>query len=143
MNVAIPTLIDPRLALLARASAWHDLVERDEMDIDTAWHELVDCVVTLVPVFKECDMCGRRPCRSESFCAACRKAEEAQRNKPKPQKPPRRVPVCTIEAVKFSVRQRGTAALSEPDNLRRLRMFDPQSLAEFDTWLQEKGYSRC
>ena len=139
MNVAIPTLIDPRLALLARASAWHDLFQRDEMDLDHAWHELVNCVVTLVPMFRECDVCGRSPCRTESFCDSCRVADC---NTPQPAQVKWRVPNVTVEAVKHCVRERGADALREPDNLQRLSMFDQQSIVELDAWLHERGYSR-
>jgi len=116
MATVTPVLVDPRHALLARASAWCELVDRDEMDIDDAYEELLQSVRDI-----------------EQF-------RNPQRPTPKPKQ---RVPLMTIEAVKHCVRERGEAALNEPDNLRRLRLFDPQSLAEFDAWLEEKGYARC
>ena len=74
-NTATAAIIDPRMAVLGLAAAWHLLVEDGELDVEEAFDRLTNQVASIVPLFRECPTCGRRPCRSESFCAAARNAD--------------------------------------------------------------------
>jgi len=44
-------------------------------------------------------------------------------------------PQSTIDAVKYTVQQRGIAALSEPENLERLSQFDDAARRQLNTYL--------
>jgi hypothetical protein len=114
--------VDPRRVVLLRAAIRHDQVDRGEKDIDCAFLEVVAMVDAVMP------------------CSRCDNAEFADRPAPKPK--PRPTPQATIDAVKYCVRTRGSAALDEPANLARLRSFDRRALADLDAWLQKKGFSR-
>jgi hypothetical protein len=43
-----------------------------------------------------------------------------------------RTPQSTIEAILHSVREKGVAALHEPNNVERLRRCDPAAIAQID-----------
>jgi hypothetical protein len=125
------TEVDPRAALLARASALDTLYLAGELDLDTAFDRLVDPFLEIVgPDPKLCRHCGDPPWRHEdSWCAAVRKAE-AQRTQSRRQ---RSTPDTTIEAIMCAVRARGIAALKSPVNRERLRRCDARARAEIDT----------
>jgi hypothetical protein len=109
-----------------------------------------------------CDICGADPCVSSGFCSESRKADReiGQRRLP-PGIPPdwdkmslgalwvqlsqaRRTPQTTIEAIMYSVRGRGIAALKEPANVERLRRCDAAALAQIDARISKlsKGNER-
>src|SRR5262249_47755564 len=127
--------IDDGLAFLARAAARYELVRFGEMSV-------AEALVDLQP--RTCDVCECSPCETPTFCAECRRAdaraekpsektarlkrlmaddisierayEEMLRNRPTPQ--------VTVEAILYTVRERGVAALKEPANLERLSRCD-------------------
>jgi hypothetical protein len=139
MNAPVPATqfaveIDPRAALLARASAMDMLYTAGEIDLDTAFDRLVDPFLAIVgPEPKLCRHCGDPPWRhDDSWCTASREGEarrRAERAKPRP-KPP--TPQPTIEAIMHAVRTNGVAALKHPDNLERLQRCDDRARAEID-----------
>ena len=43
-NYFNPKRVDVRLCILARAAAWHELVEADELELDEAFDQLVESV---------------------------------------------------------------------------------------------------
>src|SRR5262245_11787348 len=67
--------IDPRLACLQQASARCTLVELGEIPLDTAFSELVGPFSEVIG-FPACQVCGSLPCTNESFCEACRLADQ-------------------------------------------------------------------
>ena len=111
--------IDPRLALLARASALELLVQVGELDVDSAFDRLVDSFLAIIgPEPKVCSHCGDAPWRHEdSWCTAVRVAQ-AQRD---------------IDAIIHAVRQDGIAALKHPDNIERLSRCDARARAEINS----------
>jgi len=97
-----------------------------------------------------CNTCGCDPCVNPSFCSASRKADRqiGQRRLP-PGIPadwdrtsldalwellnrPRATPRVTIEAIVYSVRERGLAALKEPANIERLQRCDAPAKADIN-----------
>jgi hypothetical protein len=99
-----------------------------------------------------CDSCGTEPCINPSFCRTCRKADAKYRRPPDVERLQtllddsvsidrayravvtalRPTPQATIEAVLCAVCERGVKALTEPDNLRRLRGCDEAAKAEIN-----------
>src|SRR5262245_26676286 len=156
---ATPICIDARLARLGLAAAWYTLVENGTLDLGEAFDRLNDRVAAIVPMFEECPMCGGRPCRSESWCDTCWLAEQEHRKnaKPKSKLPPswnemsldalynfinsepRPTPEVTVEAIMYSVRERGVAALKEPDTRERLSRCDAQPRAEINRQIAALG----
>ena len=136
---------------------------------DTAVAWLRDCGVLddvaspqVNTAMSACETCGNNPCVNPSFCAASRKTDReiGQRRLP-PGIPPdwgkmsldalwvqlsqaRRTPQTTIEAIMYSVRERGIAALKEPANVERLRRCDAAALAQIDARISKlsKGNAR-
>ena len=136
---------------------------------DTAVAWLRDCGVLddvaspqVNTAMSACETCGNNPCVNPTFCAASRKADReiGQRRLP-PGIPPdwdkmsldalwvqlsqaRRTPQTTIEAIMYSVRERGIAALKEPANVERLRRCDAAALAQIDARISKlsKGNAR-
>jgi hypothetical protein len=120
MNAPIPVRrVDPRLVLLARASALETLVLAGEISLDAGFDRLVDPFLAIIgPEPKLCEHCGDPPWRHEgSWCLAVRKAQ-ARRD---------------IEAVVCSVRASGIAALKHPDNIERLSRCDARARAEINS----------
>jgi hypothetical protein len=88
------------------------------------------------------------PCVSPTFCAACKDADRrrARGEAPKhidpalwhtPTHPTRRpTPQVTIEAILYSVRERGLGALKEPDNIERLSRCDEAAQKELKGRIQ-------
>jgi hypothetical protein len=68
------TDVDARRVFLLKAAIRHELVERDEQPIDTAFGELVEPFSEIVG-FPVCDICGSQPCINPSFCQVCRLAD--------------------------------------------------------------------
>jgi hypothetical protein len=78
-----------------------------------------------------CQTCGALPCINPNFCVVCERADR-QRPRQPPRTEPRPTPQCTIEAILYCVRERGSAALEEPANLERLKLCDAAALAQID-----------
>jgi hypothetical protein len=102
----------------------------------TDWRGVMHTVLQF-GVIAPCDVCGRLPCATPSFCQQCReadaKAKAFQRQRGKPT--PRPTPKAMIEAIKQSVRDRGVAALKEVRTRERLASCDAAARAEIDRWL--------
>jgi hypothetical protein len=79
-----------------------------------------------------CDTCGGQPCVDQSFCAACRVADLEKARSIQRESPHRRTPPTTVEAILYSVRERGLKALQEPANIERLTRCDDAALAQID-----------
>jgi hypothetical protein len=81
----------------------------------------------------ECDVCGHASCVTAGFCNACRAADARGRQEPRAEKRrPRPTPRSTIEAIMWTVRERGPSALYEPANIERLGRCDDAAIAEID-----------
>jgi hypothetical protein len=77
-----------------------------------------------VAAIDACTECGAMPCVNPSFCAACRIADQRappQQDRARKQRP---TPQTTVEAIMYCVRERGPAALKEPNNQERLSRCD-------------------
>ena len=73
---------DPSLSFLLRASARYELVVSGEMDPEDAISGLEPAFRSLRPCVcktPECNICGRQPCPSPSFCDACRRTDARKR----------------------------------------------------------------
>ncbi len=79
-----------------------------------------------------CDVCGSEPCLTLGFCQACRDADARMRQQrpTEPRLPP--TPRTTIEAVMWTVRVRGVAALGEAANIERLSRCDSTARIEIN-----------
>jgi hypothetical protein len=86
----------------------------------------------------ECDVCGCTPCQTPGF-SECRAAKV--RRGPKAQNRPRPGPQSTIEAIMWTVRERGPQALNEPANIERLGRCDDAAIAEIDARISKLGGS--
>jgi hypothetical protein len=85
-----------------------------------------------------CSMCGAAPCINPSFCKGCRdadacKASASIRHREHVSGARR----TTVEALMFSLRERGTGALSEPPVARRLLELNDQQVIEVGNRLQK------
>ena len=67
---------DAKLAFLQRASARCTLVELGEIALHIAFDELVEPFSEIFG-FPACEICGSMPCINESFCEACRLADQS------------------------------------------------------------------
>jgi hypothetical protein len=98
--------------------------------IGTDWHGVIHTVLQM-RVIAPCDVCGRQPCATPSFCQHCREADArakaSQRHRGKPS--PRPAPKPTVEALTFALR-RGVSELTKPDTQRRLSALDRDQLKE-------------
>jgi hypothetical protein len=123
--------IDPRLALLARASAHLTLVELGEMDLDEA-------IDDLVPAFEEL--------RGDSFEALVERLAKENKARAKSASRNRSTPDVVVEAILHCVRERGPKALKEPANIERLRRCDAAAKAQIDQRIEKlikcKGNAR-
>jgi len=80
-----------------------------------------------------CKTCGRGPCINPDFCRVSRDIDKEQQLRPAPAvSGARPIPQSTVEAILHCVRERGPAALEEPDNVERLRRCDPAALAQIN-----------
>ena len=79
-----------------------------------------------------CDVCGSEPCLTPGFCQACRAADaQVRQQRPlEPRLPP--TPRTTIEAIMWTVRVRGVAALREAANIERLSRCDSTARTEIN-----------
>jgi hypothetical protein len=99
-----------------------------------------------------CRGCGQNPCVNPGFCAACDREERAHPRRESAQilrmrrllqddgsperSSGRATPGTTVEAIKQSVRDRGVAALQEPETQERLQRCDAAARADIDAWLK-------
>jgi transposase len=106
-----------------------------------------------------CDVCGGTPCINSTFCRACRRADEKARQRATDPKilrarrllddnvsfeaayhelnrTPGRTPTATVEALMYSLRTRGVAALEEPATKRRLSELSDEQVDEVGARLQ-------
>jgi hypothetical protein len=84
-----------------------------------------------------CPTCGSDPCANPSFCRACRDADRKARGEHFDRT--RRgddIPQTTVEALMYSLRS-GGSALTESNNLRRLRELSEPQLHEVCARLQK------
>lgn len=92
-----------------------------------------------------CPTCGCTPCPSPAFCRLCRAADQKladQHREIRPVDVKNSTPEVTVEAVLYSIRTQGLAALKEPDVLERLNRCDTKAKAEINQRierLREKG----
>src|SRR4051812_35073482 len=107
MSTSTTVMIDPRLAFLARASARNFLVERGILELDDAFHGLVDPFLEIIG--------------DDLVEAYLVERWERDYRPPPPRRAERRpaTPQATIEAVLYCVRERGIDALQEPANIER------------------------
>lgn len=119
------------------ADALHDLQwwirERERQGTD--WKSLLLTVMRTAGVIRPCEICEREPCPTPSFCQLAREAD-ANRASPKAVRPCH-TPATTIEAIKWSVRDRGIAALKDSASRERLARCDDAARAEIDKWLTD------
>jgi hypothetical protein len=82
-----------------------------------------------------CQTCGCDPCINPGFCKSCRRADraasrsnvvvlEAERRRRS------RAAASTVEALMYSLRERGIKALAEADTLRRLSQLSDEQAIE-------------
>jgi hypothetical protein len=79
-----------------------------------------------------CPTCGADPCINPGFCALCRETDRRRQQQQTPARPPdtRRAAETTVEALMYSLRQRGVRALDETDTRRRLAELSDEQLVE-------------
>jgi hypothetical protein len=84
-----------------------------------------------IPVGR-CPTCGGDPCNLPSFCAMCRAVDRRNAQIPtiKPRTPERRSSPATVEALMYSLRERGVGALDEPDTRRCVSELDDAQAIE-------------
>jgi hypothetical protein len=87
-----------------------------------------------------CDICGADPCINPTFCRACRNADD---HKPRTSRwyvydrtQLDGAPQPTVEALMYSLRERGTKALEEANTKRRLSDLGDQQVIEVGNRLQ-------
>jgi hypothetical protein len=144
--------LDARFAFLQRAAVRCSLVECGALSLDEGVGELIEPFMAIVSPPPECPTCGAAPCASPSFCRICREADGRQKPTDERTKFLRKLldpnvgldkarrllndrrptPEATVEAILYSVRERGVAALKEPANVDRLSRCDQAALAEID-----------
>ena len=86
-----------------------------------------------------CATCGSDACCNPSFCSACREADRCKAHNQHVDGVRRRsgAPQSTVEALMFSLRERGTGALEETDAKRRLSELSNQQVIEIGDRLQQ------
>jgi hypothetical protein len=83
----------------------------------------------------QCPTCGANPCANFDFCTACRAADTRKARRDPPE-PIFSVSQATVEALMWSLRERGTKALEEPGTKRRLSELNNQQVIEVGNRLQ-------
>ena len=93
----------------------------------------------MVGVMTACPTCGASLCVNPSFCAACLYADRRKAHGHYFDDARRRsgAPEPTVEALMFSLRERGTKALEEPNTKRRLSELSNQQVIEVGDRLQK------
>lgn len=111
--------VDPRLAFLLYSAIRFDLVEAGHLDVEEAFE---DVVVTLEGMEAlSCFLCVECQVRAAEADHAIPEKKKVAAAKPRP------TPPSVIEAIMYSVRTRGVAALKEPATVERLSRCDPDA----------------
>jgi hypothetical protein len=84
-------------------------------------------------------LCENGVCADPGFCAGARAADASEAAKQPAKRAAPGTPQTTIEAIMYSVRTRGLAALKEPATLERLGRCDEQALDEIDQRIAKLG----
>lgn len=82
------------------------------------------------------DVCTSEPCLTQGFCQTCRDADGRMRQQ-RPTGLSRLTPRTTIEAIMWSVRERGPQALHEPASIERLSRCDDAAIAEINARIRK------
>jgi hypothetical protein len=146
-STASTTISTPGVAPPVRDRDWWQL---EAVRLGSDWTGTMRLRSSVAPIVA-CDTCGLTPCADPSFCHVCREADRRQArqwparipknwdnmpidalwsvlNDPKH----RPTPQTTIEAMIHCVRERGVAALKEPNNIERLRRCDEGARTQID-----------
>jgi hypothetical protein len=108
------------------AGALDALVREGEVSLPVALDALIDDWLAYVGwAPNPCAICGDPPCRHDAaWCEAVRRGQErraAERAKRESTMTTRRAAYSTVEALMYSLRERGIKALAEPDTRRQHR----------------------
>jgi hypothetical protein len=109
--------LDPRLTCLSLVSANCFLFEAGERSLDDAFTTLVDAVEAVIG-----------PCTCSLI------PDTPPPRAPAPPKP-RPTPQASIDAVKYSIRQRGVKAVQEPANRQRIATFDAAAREQINQFI--------
>jgi hypothetical protein len=112
--------IDPRYTFLVRASIRLFLIDQLEMTLDEAFDGLVANL--------QCD------CDRELLARWERDFPHRSRSKPRPRQ---RAAQSTLDAIVYTVRHRGIAALKEPKNLDRLARCNAEQRANLNNRIEK------
>jgi hypothetical protein len=119
-------MIDPRLAFLARASARNFMIEQGIISLDDAFNPLIEPFLQIIG--------------DDLVDAYLWERWERDYRPPPPRQPERRpTPQATIEAVLYSVRERGVAALSDPENVERLARCDQAAKDQINRRIEKRN----
>jgi hypothetical protein len=104
----------------------------------TSWRSLFEVSLDRLchVVVSACPTCGAAPCINPTFCQLCRDAE-ARKRPPPAQRFDISAPQPTVEALMYSLRQRGVKALEEPETKRRLSELSDRQVIEVGNRLQK------
>jgi hypothetical protein len=134
---------------------------------DTSWRGVAITQANMIEIARrlatqhECRTCGRSPCSTPGFCRLCRQADrKAAKAKPDPKIERLRelmdegvsldrayavlnskhgAAVSTVEALMLGLRERDTAALTEPKVLARLAQLSNDQVVEVAERLQRQA----
>jgi hypothetical protein len=138
MNAHVPPVYISLNAWLARAHALFILVEEGEISLPFAIDELIDPWLAIVgEAPNPCPICGDPPCRHDAaWCEAVRAGNERRAAAREAPMTTKRAAYSTVEALMFSLRERGTKALDEPDTKRRISELSEEQLHEISARCQ-------
>jgi hypothetical protein len=124
--------INPPEAWFARAEALAILVREGAINPVIAIDELIDPWLAIVgEAPNPCPICGDPPCRHDpAWCAAVAEGEKRRAAEREPPMTIKRAAYGTVEALMYSLRERGIKALSEPDTRRRVSELSEEQLHE-------------
>jgi hypothetical protein len=124
--------IDSMAAWLARAGALDVLVREGEVSLPVALDALIDDWLAYVGwAPNPCSICGDPPCRHDAaWCEAVRAGNERRAAAREAPMTTKRAAGTTIEALMYSLRERGTAALADRDIRYRISQLSEEQLHE-------------
>jgi hypothetical protein len=131
--------VDPRAVFLRRAARVGALHRGGRLNADQAFNALIHPFLEIVgPAARLCKICGDPPWRhDEAWCRACAEGEARRRADRTEPPTPARAAASTLEALMYSLRERGIKALGEPDTLRRLCELSDEQLRDVAVRLQQ------